>query len=682
LGRLDAAVESYAQALQRKPVYPEVHCNLGVALHLQGRLDAASAHYRQAIASRPDFAEAHYNLANTLQALGQLDAAATHLRKALSIKPDLIQAHYNLGNLLKDQGKLDAAAASYRQVLAIDPGHAEVHNNLGSVLESQGQPLDAAAHYRSAIALKPNDLEAHNNLGNVLRMQGDQQAAVQQFQTAIAIDPQNAGAHSNLGNVLMDQGQINAAITHYRTALACNPEAAEAHSNLGSAWQTLGQLEEAVACLRQALRIKPHYSDAHSNLIFALDLMTSVPAAAQQEERQRWDIAHAAPLMRTHQPHANTAEPHRRLRIGYVSGDFRIHSAAAVFGAMLVHFDHSRFEVFAYSNTQKEDFYTQMFSQQVSCWRKIVGLSDAAAAALIRADQIDILVDLSGHSSDNRLLVFARKPAPIQITAWGYATSTGLKTMDVFFADPVVVPPEEKTLFTEEVRYLPNVVGYFNALPTPAINRLPALTSGHITFGSFNRLTKISESAFQVWAQVLSAIPDSRLVLKTGELGDAATRDRVAAYFTRAGINPQRIVMLGKTSWEEHMKAFGLIDIALDPFPHGGGVTTLEGLMMGIPVVTLHWNTIVGRLSASILTTLGMIDWIATSPQQYVEIAVQKARDLTALQSLRASLRGQLITSPIGNSAIYVAAVEQEYRTLWQRWCSRQNAHSTASVCT
>jgi protein O-GlcNAc transferase len=313
---------------------------------------------------------------------------------------------------------------------------------------------------------------------------------------------------------------------------------------------------------------------------------------------------------------------------------------------------------------------TGLFRQSVTAWRSIVGLSDEAAAEMIREDRIDILVDLSGHTAGNRLLVFARKPAPIQITAWGYATGTGMRAMDVFFTDPVMVPQQEKQYFTEEVRYLPNVVGAFFNEPFPDVNELPALSDGITTFGSFNRLTKISAEAYRVWAEVLLAVPRSRLILKTGELDDAAVRERVVGHFTKAGVAADRIIMQGKSSWYEHMQAYNQIDIALDPFPHGGGVTALEGLMMGVPVITLRWPTVVGRLSASIMTTLGLTDWIAETQEQYVELAIQKATDLQSLAELRQQLRGIFTSSVIGDQVAYARAVEQEYRQLWREWCS------------
>jgi predicted O-linked N-acetylglucosamine transferase (SPINDLY family) len=368
--------------------------------------------------------------------------------------------------------------------------------------------------------------------------------------------------------------------------------------------------------------------------------------------------------------HENDCTPGRRLRIGYVSADFREHSASKVFGGMLTHYDRSQFEVYAYSNSRlKEDRYSELFRKNVTVWRNIAGLSDQAAASMLLDDRIDILVDLSGHTAGNRLLVFARRPAPIQITALGYAAGTGMQAMDVFFTDRVMVPLDEVGYYREEVRYLPCALGLFSMDEFPAVNALPALSNGVVTFGSFNRLAKVSNDTYRTWAKLLLAIPGSRLLLKATELDDALNRERILQAFTQAGIAAERIVMRGNTSWYEHMQAYHQVDIALDPFPHGGGVTALEGLMMGVPVITRRWPTLTGRISASVMTTLKLPGWIAETPEQYVEIAVGQANDLQSLSKLRGQLRGIFTSSVLGDQAAFVRSVEQEYRKLWQEWC-------------
>jgi predicted O-linked N-acetylglucosamine transferase (SPINDLY family) len=432
---------------------------------------------------------------------------------------------------------------------------------------------------------------------------------------------------------------------------------------------SLGKNDEAVKCFRRALQLKPDFVVAHSNLIFCLDMAPSADLSELLQERKRWDERHAARFLQAI-PYSNTRSPDRLLRIGYVSADFRNHSASKAFGAMLTRYDRGQFEVFAYSNYKGEDDrYTRLFRQNATGWRNISAMSDEAATQQIREDRIDILVDLSGHSAGNRLLVFARKPAPVQITAWGYAAGTGMRAMDVFFTDKVIVPPEEQRFYSEEVRYLPSALGSFFIDPFPDLNELPALNLGSITFGSFNRLAKISGQTYRTWAQILLQIQGSRLILKTPELNERSNRERILSYFENAGLDADRIVMLGGSSWFEHMRAYQEVDIALDPFPHGGGMTAMEGLMMGVPVITLNWPILTGRLSSSLMTTLGLQDWIVQSEDQYLELAIKKSAQLPQLSVLRQTLRALFSASIIGDQGAYTRVVEQEYRALWQAWC-------------
>ncbi|MBL6986506.1 MAG: tetratricopeptide repeat protein, partial [Methylobacter sp.] len=408
-------------------------------------------------------------------------------------------------------------------------------------------------------------------LGSVLKLLGKTQDALAAMQKTVDLAPDDIEGHYNLGLILLDLGRLKEAEASYRQALQLDTTYALAYSELGRTLIEQGRIDEAEASLRQALKNKPDFAKAHSGLIFALDLMPNKNTADLQEERQQWDAAHAIHLNQ-HCAFANIPDPKRRLRIGYVSADFREHSAAIAFGGMLTRYDRSQFDVFAYSNyKEKDDKLTTLFKQNVSVWRNILGLDDDTVAKIIREDQIDILVDLSGHSAGNRLLVFAHKPAPIQITAWGYASSTGMQAMDVFFTDLVTVLPEEQHYFTERVKYLPCTMSALFTEEFPGVNTLPALSDGNITFGSFNRLAKVSNKSYQIWTEVLQALPQSRLILKTPELDDPIVREQVISHFTEAGVAANRIIMQGKTSWFEHMQAYHRVDIALDPFPHGGG---------------------------------------------------------------------------------------------------------------
>ncbi|HCI53409.1 MAG TPA: hypothetical protein DE312_08880 [Gallionella sp.] len=621
----------------------------------------------------PVFALGWKMLGAVLKLTGRHKEALTAMQTSVVLSPFDAQAHGNLGVALQDLGRFEEAVASFRQALQINPDYAQAYCNLGATFKALNRPAEAEASYRKALQLAPDYAEAYSNLGIVLQASGRLTDAETCFVQALQLKPDLLEARSNLGHLFLENGRFLDAEMCYRQVLQSASDNAEAYSALGNVYMKLDRLDEAVACFRHAIELKPDFVVAHSNLIFALDLSGNLTPATLYEERKRWNAVHAAHL-NPKRSHLNVADAERRLRIGYVSADFKVHSAAYAFGNMLVNFDAGRFDVIAYSNTLVEDDLSLVFQRAVTGWRNIVGLSDEAVAGLIREDQIDILVDLSGHTAGNRLLVFARKPAPIQISAWGYAAGTGLTAMDVLFSDRVVIPPAEQAFYSEKISYLPSLICSFMPFNYPAVNELPALSAGTVTFGSFNRLVKSSEAVYAAWAKILLAVPGSRMILKTHELDDAGVRARVTGYFIRAGVSAGRIVLQGKTSREAHLAAFNQIDIALDPFPHGGGMTAIEGLMMGVPVMTLCCPTLVGRVSASIMTTLGLTDWIAQTPQDYVDMAVQKAANLQSLSALRGHLRGIFSSSIIGDQKAYVRCVEQEYRQLWREWCVNQSA--------
>ena len=447
-----------------------------------GRQVEAEVLYRQAISLNPNYAEAYSHLGNALKDLGRLTDAEDACRQAICFKPSYAEAYSNLGIVLQDRSFLIEAEKTFRLAISLNPFIAEAHNNLGTTYHELCRYEEAEVSYRRSLELKPDYFEAYCNLGKVFSEFNRLEKAEVSYCRALEFKPDHAELHINLGNVLFDMDRLVEAETSYRRALEIKPDNIVAHVNLGNMFY---QLDKAVTCYHSALVIKPDYANAYNNLLFTLDMMPDANTRSLQAERKHFDLACCSSLYGT-PTFTNIPDPERCLRIGYVSADFREHSAAVGFGAMLTRFDTSRFEVYAYSNSNKEDEITSLFKQHVSNWRKIVGMSDSAVADMIREDGIDILVDLSGHSAGNRLLVFARKPAPVQITAWGYATGTGMKAMDAFFADAVIVSEDEKQYYAEEVRYLPCALGAFFPRPFPAVNQLPSLTTKRITFGSLN----------------------------------------------------------------------------------------------------------------------------------------------------------------------------------------------------
>jgi protein O-GlcNAc transferase len=490
----------------------------------------------------------------------------------------------------------------------------------------------------------------------------------------LAVAPDYLDALHLLGVIAYEFRNYSAALALLEYATALQPRVAEYHGSLGNVYRALGRLDAASASYRTALRLQPDLVEAHSNLIIVLDLDPRADNAARFAERQRWDARHARPLAVRIAPHLNDPDPDRRLRIGYVSADFARHSAASIFWPVFLAPDRRAVEITCYSEVEHPDDQTARFQAVADRWRSTRGLAPDAMADLIRRDAIDVLVDLSGFTRGNRLLVFARKPAPIQVTAWGYATGTGLSTMDYFFADPVVVPPEEQRYFSEEVIYLPSVLPYTPPPDAPAVAPPPTPTGGALTFGSLNQPSKLSDETLALWARVLEAVPDARLFLKFGGMDDPAVGARVREALARRGVAPERLTVRGESCHLDHLAAYGEVDIALDPVPHGGGVTTMEATWMGVPILTLPGDRISSRISASVLTTLELTDWIAASPDEYVALARRHAADPAALAALRAGLRDRLAASPICDAAAYCRAVEAAYRTMWQRWCARQPA--------
>ncbi len=675
VGMNNEALPFMQKAVMLAPDDVEAHSNLGVIHQVLGRLQEAEASYRQAIQVRPDYVVAHGNLGILLEDSGRLNEACFSYQNVLQIMPDAVDAHCNLGNVLKKLGRFDEAVASFRLALQISPDLAELHFNLANTLIKLGKDSEAEISYRNAIRIKPDYAAAYYNLGcHLMKSSPWLLEAEACFRSALRFKPNYVEAYSNLAALLQGLGRMDEGIACCQHVVNIEPHSADAHNNLGNALRDSGRIDEAKVSYRRALELDPAHAEAHSNLIFALDLAANVSIHEMQQERRAWGESHAVHLLQDI-PYANILDPERRLRIGYLATDFRTNSAPTSFAAMLFEYDRSRFDVIAYSNETKTTALTDRIKQSVTAWRNIFEMSDDEAADLIRKDGIDILVDLAGHSGRNRLTVFARKPAPIQITAWAYSTGTGMKAMDVLFSDPILIPPEEKHLYAERIVYLPIFFSYYSCQTPPDVEVLPALSSKVITFGTFSRMEKVSLQTYQTWAQVLLSVPGSRMLIKNAEMDHEEARERVSAHFVRAGVARERLILQGRTRWEEHLAAFNQVDIALDTFPQGGGVTTLEGILMGVPLITLRWPTFAGRTGASILTTLGLEDWIAQTQHEYVAIAKQKAQDIEALSELRQQLRSQLKSSMVGNTQAYAGVVEQEYRKLWQEWCDSHSSN-------
>ena len=667
-GRLNEAQVGCRALLKKSPGNLDAHRLLGMILNQQGQFAEAVQHLKLLLQAGVGDVDTLQDIADALTASGQFAEALDYYAKAVTLEPKRAELHFNLGFVTQRLALHLQSAGHYGDALKLRPSWADAHYSLGNVLRDLDRLVESEASYRGALQIKPDFADAHSNLGNVLRDLGRLEESEASCRRALQIKPDFAEGHCKLGNTLLDLGRLMESEASYRRALQIKPDFAEAHNNLGNTLSNLGRQVESEASYRRALQVKPDFAEAYGNLIFSLDFSESASVASCQAERKAWADRHAQ-LLYQNPVFLNSTNAQRPVRIGYVSADFREHSAARCFGSMLLHFDRQHYEVFAYSNSLIEDATTHRFKKSVTGWRSIVGKTDAMVVELIRRDQIDILVDLSGHSSGNRLLVFARKAAPVQITAWGHATGTGMRAMDIFFTDEVMVPLEEQRFYAEAIHYLPNALCYSTDGALPSVGPLPVLEKELFTFGSLNRLSKLTDPTVALWSRILQAVPESRLMLKFGGLDDERTRAHIEERFDQYGIGKERLELQGATSWDLHMAAYNRLDIVLDPFPMNGGVTTLEGLLMGVPVVALRGRTIAARVSASILTTLGLTDWIAESQEDYVQLAVSKSKQIQELSCLRGALRDRVKKSVLGDPKAYVTAVEAGYQKIWQEWC-------------
>jgi protein O-GlcNAc transferase len=658
-------------AIRLHPDFTEAHNTLGNGLVALGRTDEAEACFRRAIELRPDAAAAILNLGNIFKHRGDLVQAASCYRQALDRQPDSAEAHMNLGTVLRAQGDRREALACYQRALALLPDSAEVYHALGHVLSDVGRMNEAADHYRQAIRLRPDFAAARTSLGSLLCDIGDQPGAQACFERALEIKPDSAEACQGLGLCLFAQGLIDEALAALERALEINPHLATSHGILGNFLTTLGRPDEAAMHFRKAIELKPDSSDIYRQLLLSLTYDPSLGAGERFAEHRRFESMHARPHYPASVAFANSPEPGRRLRIGYLSSDFGNHPVGHNLLPVLEAHDPGAVELFLYASMRSDDPMTGRFKDRADCWRPVIDLNDRQVADLIRADGIDILVILAGRFDGNRPLVAAHRPAPVQVSFHDPATS-GMEVMDAIITDPVLTPRRTTELFAERPFRLPSFYIHSPIADAPPVVPPPILAKGHPTFGSLNNPAKLSEPTLALWAEVLRRIPDARLMLKYKELYHSApVARRITGIFAGHGIDPARIDMRG--AWDDreaHLALYHDIDIALDPFPFNGSTTTFEALWMGVPVVTLLGNTMVSRWAASMLTALKLTGQVAASPADYVDICQRLVSDPDALAALRAGLRGRVAASPLCRPQPKARQIERAYRTLWRRWCA------------
>ena len=670
-GRHEQAAEDIKRAISLNSRVSGYHVNLGAVYATLGKFDLAIESFRSAIALDPRSPESHTNLGNVLRQVGNVYEAIDAHRKAIGLRPNYPDAYYNLATALHESGRIDDAISNYQQAIKLRPNHAAALNNLGNALRERGRFDQAAASYRQAVAFKPNFAEAWSNLGNVLNDLRQTDAAVEAQRRALSLQPDSAEFHNNLGNLLRQQDRLDEASTHLRGALELRPQFPEALSALGGVLKDSGRIEEALDCYRRSLALKAMPETAH-NYLFALLHDPRADARQLYEAHAEWNRQFARPLVASHAPFPNDPAPDRRLRIGYVSPDLSDHPVGRFLVPLLERHDKRNVEVFCYTDTLRPDAVTRKLQSHTDTWRSTLGLTHDEVASLVRQDRIDILIDLAMHTRYNRLLMFARKPAPVQVTYLAYSGTTGLEAMDYRISDPYLDPPGmDESLYSEKTVRLPHSFWCYQA-PThaPALSAPPVLTNGVITFGSFNQYAKVSQTALEIWARVLHSVPESRLMIYAAH---GSHRQRAKDVFRGFGIGPERIEFVGRVSTTEYFAQYNRIDIALDTFPYPGGTTTCDALWMGVPVVALPGQTSISRGGLSVLTNIGLPELAAKRVDDYVHLAASLASDHSRLAQLRTSMRDRMLGSPLMNAAQFARDFENALREMWRKWCARRS---------
>ncbi len=634
-GKLHEAQRLYSRALQLNPKDPGIINLQGVIAHQLGQHDEAIRLIGQAITMRPGAADMHVNLASALMSLHRYAEAVDVLRRALNLSPNLLEAHNNLIQSLTYLGKFDDAIAAADRAIQLAPGDPRFPLALARSLRDAGR-IDRPIEILTALT------QSH---------------------------PQNALAWCNLSELLAKQSKPGASADAARRAIALSPTMAQAYNNLANALNATAKPEEALQAHRRGLALDPDNATAHSNLLFGLHYH---PLHSPQEifqEHLEWDRRHG----HRQQPmsHSNSRDPDRKLRIGYVSPDFRLHAAANFIEPLLAAHDRENFFIACYSNSLSHDAVSRRLASYVDLFREITRLDDEQAAELIRADQIDVLVDLAGHTARHRLLVFARKPAPVQFTYLGYPNTTGMSAIDARFTDALCDPPASGAINSEKlIRLPPPFLAFRGPEYAPAAAPLSALANGYVTFGSFNNLTKLTPMMMDLWAKILHAVAKSRLVLKADALAEQCVRDALLAEFASRGIAADRITLSGMiSSMSGHLDFYRHVDIGLDTFPYHGTTTTAEALFMGVPVITIAGDAHVSRVGVSLMTSVGLGHLVADDADGYLRVAVKLAGNVTALADLRSNLRPRLLASPLGDSVRLARGIETAYRRFFADWC-------------
>ena len=631
----------------------------------------ARALFEEIVSLYPRDEEAWFLLGAVYATLELPEESIRSYKQAISIRPGYAEAFNNLGTVYEVNQQFDSALSSYQHALELNPENVAAHYNLGNILKKKGRLEEAVTYYRKALYLDDANTQIYLDYAIALKQLGDTTQAISLLKKALAINPQYAPALNLMGNCLQTEGRLTDAINYYSKALQENNDNAVTFNNIGSALMAMGSIVDAESYYKKALTLRPEWAAAHSNLLLLMNY-SNADGDSILSAHKEWAQKHCAREVFS-VPRKNPGKG-RRIRVGYMSPDFRAHSVSYFVQAILERHNRAGFEIVCYSNVASPDSVTRHFMSVSDHWRNIFGMDDASVVDLIRRDRIDILVDLSGHTANNRLPVFCVKPAPVQVTYLGYPNTTGIEAIDYRLTDEYADPAGSSDAFyTETLVRLPHgFLCYSPPSNVPCIVPPPSQSRNYISFGCFNNLSKITPEVVAVWCELLNKLPASKIIIKNGSMTDLPTCERYKKYFSDHGIKEERVTFIGRTSsLTTHLAKYGQVDIALDTFPYNGTTTTCEALWMGVPVVTLTGKLHAGRVGMSLMKQVGLDSLVADTVSSYVNIALSLANEESYLVNLRHSLRETLSGSALCNAGQFVQELEDAYKRMlgWDEWC-------------
>ena len=668
-GRKSQAERICRQVLNQSPNNDGAWQLLGIMALDANREELAVRMFMRALDIAPQKAGYYVNLAVGLHRLAKPQQAAEALRLAISLQPDLAEAHFNLGRCLSDLGEDESAFAAVEKAARLRPESFEIQRHCARMLRLRGEQPKAVAAYWRALDAEPKSLDCLIELATVMRGLRRFDEALGLARRAVAADPKSAAAHNELGLALLLKDESDAAIEVLTRALSLDSMLTDVRLSLANAYESVGQIAMSIEHFRSALAMDPTLHQVHSNIIFLLQFMPDVNSPRVLEEARAWDRAFARPIDAALATYGNERNPERRLRIGYVSAHFYNHCQSLFTTPLFEHHDRERFEIIAYSCVDNPDAATARLKKSVDGWRDVPRLEDSALAELIRSDAVDVLVDLAMHMGNGKLQVFAEKPAPVQISWLAYPGTTGLSAIDYRITDRYLDPPEfGHGPYSERSIVLPDSFWCYDPL-TDGVDSgpLPALANGYVTFGCLNHFRKINEPLLSLWAEVLSKVQDSRLLLLAPQ-GQA--RARISDVLGQHGIDSRRISFTARCARTEYLRIYRQIDVCLDSHPYGGHTTSMDAFWMGVPVVSLVGPTVVGRAAITIAKNLGLDSLVANTKEDFVAVAMALATEWDRLRELRQCLRAKMQASPLMQGRRFARVLEEAYRLTWRRWCA------------